>query len=325
MGKYKVYVTRLIPKPGITFLEEHDCDLTYWDSDEAIPHPVLVKNISAQKYDGLLCMLTDQIDKEVMDAAGPQLQVIATMSVGYEHIQLDECKSRNIKVCNTPNVSTDSVAEVSVSLLLFTAHRLKEAVKAVRDGLQREWRPTWLCGVEVANSVVGVFGLGRIGYGVAKRLQPFGPRKILYFDVVEVSYAKDVDAHFVPKLEDMLEQVDFLCICCNLTPQTRHKINMTTMSRMKNTAIIVNSGRGGVIDHDDLAQALANGVIGGAGIDVTEPEPLPKDHPLVALPNCVITPHMGSNTWDSRNLMSDTAGKCIVAVFNKEKPIGLVA
>ncbi|KAK7093334.1 glyoxylate reductase/hydroxypyruvate reductase-like [Littorina saxatilis] len=325
MPKYKVYVTRRIPKPGPAFLKKNDCELTFWDSDDAIPHADLVNNIGENKYDALLCMLTDQVDAAVMDAAGPQLQVIASMSVGYEHIDLDACKERNIKVTNTPNVSTDSVAECTVSLLLFVTRRLKEGIQSVREGRQPEWRPTWLCGYEVTNSVIGIFGLGRIGYGVGKRLLPFGPKKMLYHDVVQVSFAKDIEAEYCETLDEMLGQVDFLCICCNLTPQTRHKINSKTLARMKNTAVIVNTGRGGVINHDDLCVALKNNTIGGAGLDVTEPEPLSKDHPLVGLPNCVITPHMGSNTWDSRDSMSLTAAQCIVSVFNKEKPMGLVA
>ncbi|XP_076451460.1 glyoxylate reductase/hydroxypyruvate reductase-like [Babylonia areolata] len=325
MGKYKVYVTRFIPKPGPEFLEKNDCDLTYWESDEAIPHEELVKNLGAEKYDALLCMLTDKINSEVLDAAGPQLQIVATMSVGYEHIDLDECKKRKITVSNTPGVSTDSVAELTVTMLLFVARRVKEGIRAVRNGQLREWRPTWLAGHQLSNSVVGIFGLGRIGYGVAKRILPFAPSKILYHDVVETSFAKDVQAIYCKELEDMLMQLDFLCICCNLTPQTRHRLCMATFSIMKNTAIIVNTGRGGVINHEELVVALENGVIGGAAVDVTEPEPLPKDHPLVHLNNCAVTPHMGSNTWDSRNQMSLLAAECIISVFNKEKPKGMVA
>lgn len=320
-----MYVSRRIPKPGPDFLKENDCDLTYWDSDEAIPHADLVAAMKKQKYDGYLCMLTDQVDAAVMDAAGPQLKVIATMSVGYEHIDLEAAKQKKITVCNTPNVSTDSVAEVTVSLLLITTRRLKEGIAAVREGKQGEWKPTWMCGFEVANKVIGIFGLGRIGFGVAQRLIPFGPSKILYHDIVEVAYAKDINAEYCKKIEDMLQQIDFLCICCNLTPQTRHKLNSKTFALMKRSAIIVNSGRGGVIEHNDLYTALKNNVIAGAGLDVTEPEPLPKDHPLVSLPNCVVTPHMGSNTWDSRNSMSLTAAKCIVSVFKGEKPMGFVA
>lgn len=324
MGKYKVYVSRRIPKPGPKFLTDNGCDLTFWDSDDAIPHADLVAAMKKEKYDAFLCMLTDQVDAEVMDAAGPQLKIIATMSVGYEHIDLEACKQRKIAVTNTPNVSTDSVAEVTVSLLLFTTRRLKEGIMAVREQRQPEWRPTWLCGFEITNKVIGIFGLGRIGFGVATRLIPFGPSQILYHDIVEVSYAKDINALYCKKLEDMLQQVDFLCICCNLTPQTRHKLNSKTFSRMKSTAIIVNSGRGGVINHDDLHIALKNNIIAGAGLDVTEPEPLSKDHPLVSLPNCVITPHMGSNTWDSRDNMSLTAAQCIISVFKGEAPMGFV-
>ncbi|KAK7494189.1 hypothetical protein BaRGS_00014662 [Batillaria attramentaria] len=322
---HKVYVTRIIQKPGPAALEAAGCTLTYWESADAIPREELIKNLKADTYDGLLCMLTDKIDGEVLDAAGPQLKVVSTMSVGYEHIDLEECKKRKITVTNTPNVSTDSVAELTVSLLLMTARRLKEGVRAVKAGKFTEWKPTWLCGAEITNRVVGIFGLGRIGYGVARRILPFGPKKMLYHDVVQVSFAADVGAEYRENLEDMLREVDFLCICCNLTPQTRHRINKNTLAKMKKTAIIVNSGRGGVIEHNDLCDALQNGVIAAAGLDVTEPEPLPKEHPLVALDNCVILPHMGSNTCDSRDNMSLTAGNNILNVLQSKKPMGLVA
>lgn len=322
---HKVYITRIIQEPGPKALTNGGCELTYWNSDDAIPHADLVENLKAEKYDAILCMLTDKIDAEVLDAAGPQLKVVSTMSVGYEHIDLDECKKRGITVTNTPNVSTDSVAELTVSLLLMTSRRLKEGVRALKAGKFTEWKPTWLCGAEIANRVVGIFGLGRIGYGVARRLLPFGPRKILYHDVVQASFASDVGAEYRERLEDMLKEVDFLCICCNLTPQTRHRINRHTLARMKKTAIIVNTGRGGVIHHDDLFEALRRGVIAAAGLDVTEPEPLPKEHPLVGLDNCVILPHMGSNTCDSRDNMSLTAGNNIMRVLMQKKPMGLVS
>ncbi|XP_067659405.1 glyoxylate reductase/hydroxypyruvate reductase-like [Haliotis asinina] len=319
--KPRVYVTRKVPAPGVELLKT-ECDLTFWESDEAIPREELLKNIPG--YDALFCMLTDSIDKEVLEAAGPKLKVVATMSVGYEHIDLEECRRRDIVVANTPNVSTDSVAELTVSLLLLTSRRLLEGIQAVKSGEWGPWKPMWLCGIEMTNKTIGIYGLGRIGYGVARRLKPFGGKKIIYNDVVKVSYADDIGAEYV-SFDELLEQSDCICICCNLTPQTRHKFDAAAFKKMKSTAILVNSGRGGVIQHDDLYEALLNKDITAAGLDVTEPEPLPADHKLVSLNNCIILPHMGSNTWESRNSMSLTTAKNILSVFHKEKVFGQVS
>ncbi|KAK3593252.1 hypothetical protein CHS0354_012340 [Potamilus streckersoni] len=318
--KPKVYITRRIPKPGIDILKDH-CNLSFWDSDEAIPKEDLLKHVAG--IDALLCMLTDPIDKEVLDAAGANLKVVSTMSVGYEHINIEECKKRNIFVCNTPNVSTDSVAELTVALLLLTCRRLLEGVNAVKNGEWGKWKPMWLCGTELSQRTLGILGLGRIGYGVARRLKPFGIKRLIYNDVCSVGYADDIDAKFVD-FDTLLSESDIICICCNLTPQTKHIFNKNAFKKMKNSAILINTGRGGVIQHDDLYEALTSDQITAAGLDVTEPEPLPMDHPLVGLHNCVILPHMGSNTWDSRNKMAETAAGNILAVFRNETAIGQV-
>ncbi|KAI8795353.1 glyoxylate reductase/hydroxypyruvate reductase [Biomphalaria glabrata] len=318
-----VYVTRRIPKPGLTKLSEL-FNIDSYESDEAIPHDVLVNSMKEKRYDALLCMLTDKIDKEVLDAAGPQLKIVATMSVGYEHIDLQECAKRNILVANTPGVSTDSVAELTVSLLLMTARRVPEGVNAVKKGEWGQWKPMWLCGTELTGKVLGIYGLGRIGFNVGRRLKPFGFSKIYYTDVQEVSYAKDIDAEFI-NFEGLIQKCDFICVCCNLTPQTRHMFNADVFKKMKRNAILINTGRGGVIDHEALTEALKNGDITAAGLDVTEPEPLPKTHPLVSLPNCVILPHMGSNTWDSRNAMAEIAARNCVAAITNSTPEGIVS
>ncbi|KAL4221269.1 hypothetical protein ACF0H5_019532 [Mactra antiquata] len=317
----KVYVTRRVPEPGIQILKAAGCELTFWDSDEAISKDELIKGING--VDALFCMLTDCIDDEVLEAAGPNLKVVSTMSVGYEHIDLKACEKRNIRVCNTPNVSTDSVAELTVALLLLTSRRLLEGVQAVKDGEWGKWKPMWLCGMELAQKTVGILGLGRIGYGVARRLKPFGVQKILYHDVCKVAYADDVGACFA-EFDTLLTECDVICICCNLTPQTKHKFNKAAFEKMKSHAILVNSGRGGVIQHDHLLEALTSGEIAAAGLDVTDPEPLPKDHPLVKQHNCIVLPHMGSNTWDSRNHMSETAADNILSIFDGKTAVGLV-
>lgn len=316
-GKKKIYITRRVPQPGIDLLADYDVKI--WESDEAIPREELIKNITG--VDALFCMLTDIIDKDVLDAAGPNLSVVATMSVGFEHIDVNECKQRKIRVCNTPNVSTDSVAELTISLLLLTTRRLLEGVAAVKNGEWGKWKPMWLCGIELSEKTVGILGLGRIGYGVARRLKPFGVKNILYHDVSRVGYADDVGAKFVD-FENLITESDIICICCNLTPQTKHRFNTLTFQKMKKSAVLINSGRGGVINHDDLYDALTSGEIFAAGLDVTEPEPLPADHKLVTVSNCIILPHMGSNTWESRNCMSETVAQNIIAVFNGESAVG---
>ena len=274
-------------------------------------------------FGALFCMLTDKIDEEVLENAGENLKIVSTMSVGYEHIDLEACKKRGIAVTNTPNVSTDSVSELTVSLLLLVARRLYEGIRAVHGGEWGKWKPMWLCGVELSNKTVGILGLGRIGYGVAKRLKPFGIEKIIYSDVCRMSFADDIGATFVD-FPTLLKDSDIVCICCNLTPQTRHRFNKKAFEMMKKSAILVNSGRGGVIQHDDLYEALFSNKIAAAGLDVTEPEPLPKDHPLLTLENCIVLPHMGSNTWESRNSMSEIAAQNILSIFHGKSAVGEV-
>lgn len=209
----------------------------------------------------------------------------------------------------------DNIIQLTATIIFFSG------VAAVKNGEWGKWKPMWICGIEMSQRTVGILGLGRIGYGVARRLKPFGVKQILYHDVCHVGYADDVGAKFVD-FATLIEDSDIICICCNLTPQTKHIFNKKSFQKMKNSAIIVNSGRGGVINHDDLYDALTSGQIYAAGLDVTEPEPLPADHKLVSVSNCIILPHMGSNTWDSRNQMSETAAKNIISVFNGESAVG---
>lgn len=193
----------------------------------------------------------------------------------------------------------------------------------MKNGEWGKWKPMWLCGIELSEKTVGILGFGRIGYGVARRLKPFGVKNLLYHDVCRLGYADDVGAKFAD-FDRLITESDIICICCNLTPQTKHKFNTETFKKMKNSAVLINSGRGGVINHDHLYDALTSGEIFAAGLDVTEPEPLPADHKLVSVPNCIILPHMGSNTIESRNSMSETAAQNIVTIFSGERAIGEV-
>ena len=197
------------------------------------------------------------------------------------------------------------------------------AIDAVKDGLWTTWKPMWLLGFELIDKSVGILGLGRIGFGIAQRLQAFKVANIYYSDVKEVPYAQEVKAIYVT-FDEMLCKSDIVCIACNLTDQTRGIFNTESFSKMKRTAVLVNVGRGGVVNHDDLYQALKSRKIGMAAIDVTDPEPLPANHPLMTLNNCVVTPHVASSTWESRNAMSLLTAENMLTILGGNDPAGRI-
>ncbi|XP_054453493.1 glyoxylate reductase/hydroxypyruvate reductase [Anoplopoma fimbria] len=297
----KVFVTRRIPQEGMKILSASGvCEVSLWDSDEPVPRADLLKGV--QGAHGLLCLLSDKIDAEVLDAAGPNLKVISTLSVGFDHLALDEIKKRGIRVGYTPDVLTDATAELTVALLLATARRLPEGVEEVKNGGWSSWKPLWLCGYGLSGSTVGVIGLGRIGMAIARRLMPFGVKRLLYSGRTTKSYASELNGEFVP-LDTLVSESDFIVVSCSLTPETQGMCDKAFFSKMKNTAVFVNSSRGTVVNQEDLYEALANGQIAAAGLDVTTPEPLPTNHPLLTLKNCVVLPHIGSATYSTRGIM----------------------
>ncbi|NXD03772.1 GRHPR reductase, partial [Certhia familiaris] len=267
---------------------------------------------------GLLCLLSDRIDREVLDAAGPGLKVISTLSVGFDHLALDEIKKRGIRVGYTPDVLTDATAELSVALLLSACRRLPEAAEQVKSGGWTTWKPLWMCGYGLSDSTVGIIGLGRIGQAVARRLKPFGVRKFLYTGSgPKPESAAEFGAEFVP-LTRLAEESDFVVVTCALTPATQGMCNKDFFSKMKKTSVFVNTSRGAVVNQEDLYEALAHGRIAAAGLDVTTPEPLPTDHPLLSLKNCVILPHIGSATYATRNTMAVLAANNLLAGLRGE-------
>ncbi|KAM6923352.1 glyoxylate reductase/hydroxypyruvate reductase [Xenentodon cancila] len=298
----KVFITRRIPQEGMKILEAaRDCEVSQWDSDEPVPRADLLKGV--QGAHGLVCLLSDKIDVEVLDAAGPNLKVISTMSVGFDHLALDEIKERGIRVGYTPDVLTDATAELTVALLLATARRLPEGVEEVKNGGWSSWKPLWLCGYSLSGSTVGVIGLGRIGMAIAQRLVPFGVKRLLYSGRTAKAYAAEVNGEFVP-LETLVAESDFIIVSCSLTPETQGLCDKAFFSKMKKTAIFINSSRGAVVNQEDLYDALSSGQIAAAGLDVTTPEPLPTNHPLLTLKNCVVLPHIGSASYTTRGIMS---------------------
>ncbi|AWP05668.1 putative glyoxylate reductase/hydroxypyruvate reductase [Scophthalmus maximus] len=317
----RVYVTRQIPPEGLKTLRESgqvQCQL--WDSDDVpVPRQELLQRVKG--VDALLCVLTEKIDAELLDAAGPNLKVLSTMSVGFDHLSLEELKKRGIRVGYTPDVLTDSVAELTVALLLTTSRRLVEATHEAKTGGWGTWRTLWLCGYELANSTVGIFGLGRIGVAIAERLAPFKVKKFIYTDVApRPELASLINAEYV-SFDEMAKRSDFLAVCCALTPETKEICNKDLFSKMKNTSIFINTSRGGVVNQDDLYEALSTGQIAGAGLDVTVPEPLPTNHPLFTLKNCVILPHIASASFTTRNAMSVLAANNLLLGLRGEPMI----
>ncbi|XP_074061649.1 glyoxylate reductase/hydroxypyruvate reductase [Macrotis lagotis] len=313
----KVFVTRRLPAEGQALLARAGLSkVEQWDSDEPIPREDLLKGVAGAQ--GLLCLLSDKIDKKLLDAAGPNLKVISTLSVGVDHLALDEIKKREIRVGYTPDVLTDATAELAVALLLTTSRRLPEGIEEVKNGGWTSWKPLWLCGYQLMNSTVGIIGLGRIGQAIAHRLKPFGVEKFLYTGrQPKPKEAAEFQAEFV-STEELAAQSDFVVVACALTPETKMLCNKNFFQKMKKTAVFVNISRGDVVNQEDLYQALKNGQIAAAGLDVTSPEPLPTNHPLLSLKNCVILPHVGSATFGTRNTMAVIAVNNLLAGLKGE-------
>jgi len=309
----KVYITRRIPQEAVDMLAER-CEVRHWSHDEPVPRAELLANVG--DIDGLYCLLTDKIDQELLDRA-PRLRVVSQMAVGFDNIDVDANTRRGIPVGHTPEVLTETTADLTWALLMCTARRLVEAAGAVKDGEWKTWLPMWMTGPDVFGATLGIFGLGRIGYAVARRAQGFNMR-ILYHDAVESPHAPSVNAQFVD-LPTLLAESDFLTLHCPLTPETRGIVNEGFLRQMKPSAVLVNTSRGPVIDDRALYKALAEGWIYAAGLDVTPVEPIPLDSPLLTLKNCVVLPHIGSASIATRVRMATLAAENLLAGLAGER------
>jgi lactate dehydrogenase-like 2-hydroxyacid dehydrogenase len=281
-----------------------------WDSDDPIARATLLEWVRG--VDGLYCLLTERIDDELLDAAGPTLKVVSTMSVGYDHIDVAACRRRNVAVANTPGVLTDTTADLAVTLMLAAARRLPEGIDAVRNGEWNTWKPEWLAGYDLYGSTAGIVGLGRIGAAVARRLAGFDCRLIAFDPIPNHALAASLGVQFVD-WQTLLAESDFVTLHCQLTLETTNLMNAAAFAKMKPTAILVNTSRGGTVDHDALYDALRRGQIAAAGLDVTVPEPLPPDHKLLTLPNCVVLPHIASASIATRSKMAVLAAENLIA------------
>jgi glyoxylate reductase len=316
MGSFwTVAVTREIPDAGLQPLRE-STTVKLWDQE--LPPSANELDALLEGCDGAITLLTDRIDGAVLDRH-PQLRVVSNFAVGYDNIDVPAASERGVLVCNTPDVLTNATADHTWALLLAAARRIPESIAYVREGKWKTWGPRLLLGREVSEATIGIVGLGRIGKEVAKRAGGFNMR-VLAFDPFEDSdFAREHQVSYVP-LERLLVESDFVTLHVTLTSDTHHLIAAAELDRMKPTAILVNASRGPVVDTDALVAALRSGSIFGAALDVTDPEPLPVEHPLWDAPNALITPHVANPQATLRHYLAGQVQEN-VARFAKGEPL----
>ena len=310
-----VYVTRLIPRAGLNLLR--GCgQVKVWEGELPPSREVLLQELEAA--DGLLSLLTDKIDAELMDAA-PRLRAVSNYAIGYDNIDVEAATERGIMVCHTPGVLTDTTADFSFTLLACVARRVVEAAQYVREGRWKTWGPMLCLGYDLHGATLGLIGLGRIGGAMAKRATGFEMR-VLYHDLQRQPIQEQELGLVYADLDTVLRESDFISLHTPLTPETLHMIGAEQFKTMKNTAILVNTSRGQVVDQKALYDALVSGEISGAGLDVTDPEPIDPDDPLLELDNCLVVPHIASASVAARTLMATMAAENLVAALQGRMP-----
>ena len=307
MSQDRVFVTRQLPESALASLAQH-CQLDVWEDFLPPDYESLLGK--AAVANGLLCLLTDRIDARLMDAA-PQLKVISNMAVGYDNIDVAAASARGIPVGNTPGVLTETTADFAFALLMAAARRIPEAQQYIRAGEWRTWHPTVLSGQDIYGATLGIVGFGRIGQALARRAAGFGMRILAHSRSPSAQMA-EFGAEW-RALDDLLRESDFVSLHLPLTDATRHIIGARELALMKPSAILINTARGGVIDQQALFQALRDRTILAAALDVTEPEPIPPDDPLLSLDNCLIVPHIASASVATRSKMAQMAVDNVIA------------
>jgi glyoxylate reductase len=312
----KILVTRAIPDDAMAVLQPH-FEIEQYDKHTAIPRPLLLKKIKDK--DGLLCILTEKVDQELLDAA-PRLKAVSTYSVGFDHVDVKACTARGVTVTNTPGVLTETTADFTWALLMAAARRVVEGDKFMRAGKYKAWDPMMILGVDVFGKTLGIVGFGRIGQAVARRAMGFG-MKVIYYDTQRIfpEVEKQFGAEY-RELDDVLRDSDFLSLHTVLDANTRHLIDGRAFGLMRRSAILINAARGPIVDEKALVAALKAGRIRAAALDVYELEP--KMAPgLAKLPNVVLAPHLASASLETRTRMGVMAAQGLVdALSRKVKP-----
>jgi glyoxylate reductase len=308
MTKPRVFLTRRILDQGLRLVQDF-CFAEVWPGELPPSHEEIVNRVRG--CDGLLCLLTDQIDAEVMDAAQPGLKVISNHAVGVDNVDVAAATDRGIPIGNTPGILTDATADMTFALLLAATRRVVEGDRLVKKGGWKTWSPDFMLGADLHSATLGIIGFGRIGRAVAHRASGFGMH-IVYYDPNPTTPEPGVEATPVD-LDTLLRESDFVTLHTPLTVETRGLINAAAFTKMKSTAVLVNTSRGPVVDQAALYDALLAKRIFAAALDVTDPEPIPMESPLLQLENCIIIPHIASASWQSRQQMSRMAAENLIA------------
>uniref|UniRef100_A0A1B6INL1 Glyoxylate reductase/hydroxypyruvate reductase n=1 Tax=Homalodisca liturata TaxID=320908 RepID=A0A1B6INL1_9HEMI len=322
--KYKILIAhKEIPKRGLRVFEEklknrYELILSETEGSPIPTRETLLNDIRG--VDAVLWYGHIRVDEEMIHAAGKQLKVVGSMGAGYDHLDVETLRKHHIKVSNTPNVLSCAVADMAIGLALAVSRNILQGHNAI---LGDKWivnHPAWMCGPALEGCTVGIVGLGAIGSKIARRIRTFDISQLLYNTRHQRPEAADLGAKYV-SLDQLLVESDFVFLTVPITPETKNLLNLDKFKKMKSTSIIVNVARGEVINQDDLVTALQSKMIGGAGLDVMTPEPLPPDHPLTKLPNVVLSPHISGATFRAREAMAVLAAENICNVLNDQELI----
>ena len=312
----RVFVARRIPDAGLARIAEA-CNPDVWEDDLPPPRDELLRRVVG--CDGVLTLLTDRVDDELLDAAGPTLRVVSNYAVGFDNVDVPACTRRGIPVGNTPGALTETTADLAWALLMAAGRRVAEGDRYVRAGRWQTWGPQLLLGGDIHGATLGIVGFGRIGQAVARRAAGFG-MTVLYWSRTraEPEVERDLGATFVG-LDELLARSDFVSLHVSLNDETRHLIDAAALARMKPSAVLVNTARGPVVDQAALARALKEGTIAAAALDVTDPEPMAPDDPLLELDNCLVVPHIASASHATRGRMAEMAAANLLAGLRRER------
>ncbi|WP_374722531.1 2-hydroxyacid dehydrogenase [Peribacillus tepidiphilus] len=320
MKKPYVFITRKLSEHIVSPLKEK-YDVNMWEHESTpVPRETLLNEV--KRATALITMLSEKIDEELLEA-GRDLQVVANLAVGYDNIDVQAATKKGIAICNTPDVLTDTTADLTFALLMATARRIIEAAELVKKGEWKSWSPFLLAGHDIHHKTIGIVGMGSIGEAVAKRAKGFD-MNILYHNRSRKPEAEKSQGAKYCSFEDLIQQADFIVCLTPLTPETKKLFNREAFNKMKKSAIFINASRGPVVDEKALYEALVEGEIAAAGLDVFDTEPIGADHPLLSLQNVVALPHIGSATRETREAMMQLCVENVDRVLSGKNPKTLV-
>ncbi|UTE77087.1 D-glycerate dehydrogenase [Rossellomorea sp. KS-H15a] len=311
-----IYITRKLPEAVVAPLIKN-FEVEMWEREDApVPRDILLKK--AEKASALLTMLSDKVDRELLQDAS-QLKVVANLAVGFDNIDLEAAKEKGVTITNTPDVLTETTADLTFALLMATARRIVEADRYIKEGKWKSWSPLLLAGMDIHHKTIGIVGMGSIGEAVARRAKGFN-MEVLYHNRSRKSEVEETLGVRYVSFNDLLAQSDFVLVLAPLNEETQGMFQEDQFTKMKETAIFINAARGAIVNEAALEQALKRGDIAGAGLDVFETEPINEDHPLLQLDQVVAIPHIGSSSKDTRHDMMSLCVENIQAVLNGDNP-----